>query len=112
VAGAGFLGPPANGAVEIGYSVIPAARGRGYAAEIVKALVEYAFEHPDVNEVMAHTSDDNVASTQVLMRCGFRRVGPGSETGSVEYRTKRTPYAQHALQRARNTRAAERGALG
>ena len=91
VAGAGFLGPPADGAVEIGYSVVAGARGRGYAGEIVNALVEYAFEHPAVNEVVAHTSDENVASTRVLLGCGFSRVGPGREPGSVEYRARRTP---------------------
>src|SRR5262245_11798818 len=31
VASAGFLGPPTNGTVEIGYSVVPAAHGCGYA---------------------------------------------------------------------------------
>lgn len=90
IAGAGFLGPPADSAVEIGYSVVPEARGRGYATEIVKALVTHAFQSQGVNEVIAHTSDENVPSTQVLLRCGFTRVGPGSEPGSVEYRTRRT----------------------
>ena len=51
VAGAGFLAPPADGGVEIGYSVIPAARGRGYATEIVRALVAYAFENPPIRMV-------------------------------------------------------------
>jgi RimJ/RimL family protein N-acetyltransferase len=91
VAGAGFLGPPANGAVEIGYSVIPTARRRGYATEIVKALVAHAFAHPEVNVVVAHTCEENVESTHVLLHCGFSRVGPGPEPGSAEYRAKRTP---------------------
>jgi RimJ/RimL family protein N-acetyltransferase len=89
VAGAGFLGPPANGAVELGYSVIPTARHRGYATEIVQALVAHAFADPEVKEVVAHTADENVASTHVLLRGGFSRVGPGPEPGSVEYRAKR-----------------------
>ena len=89
VAGAGFMGPPAEGTVEIGYSVVEWARGRGYATEIVNALVAHAFRHPAVEEVVAHTTDANVASTKVLLRCGFRRVGPGPEPGSVEYRAKR-----------------------
>ncbi len=95
IAGAGFLGPPVDGVVEIGYSVIPEARGRGYAREIVNALVAHAFAHPDVDEVVAHTSDENVASTHVLLRGGFSRVGPGPEAGSVEYRTKRSSLAPH-----------------
>ena len=91
VAGAGFLGPPASGSVEIGYSVVPAARGRGYATEAVSALVAFAFEHAEVDEVVAHTSDDNPASSRVLLRCGFQRFGPGTEPGSVEYRRGRSP---------------------
>jgi ribosomal-protein-alanine N-acetyltransferase len=93
IAGAGFLGPPSNAAVEIGYSVVQAARGHGYATEIVRALVAHAFEHAAVHEVVAHTSDENVASTQVLLHCGFSRVGHGSEPGSVEYRTKNVRHA-------------------
>lgn len=90
VAGAGYLGPPSGGCVEIGYSVIPEARGRGYATELVEALVAHAFEHPEVQRVIAHTSDSNVASTQVLIRSGFTRMGLGNEPGSVEYRRERT----------------------
>ncbi|MBN8612223.1 MAG: GNAT family N-acetyltransferase [Deltaproteobacteria bacterium] len=93
VAGAGFFGPPAEGSVEIGYSVVPAERGRGYATEIVTALVSHALAHDAVDEVLAHTSDDNVGSTRVLLRCGFRKVGPGSEPGSVEYRATRLSRA-------------------
>lgn len=91
VAGAGFFGPPVDGCVEIGYSVVPAARGRGIATEVVRALVSHAFTHPGVDEVVAHTSDENVLSTRVLLRCGFRRVGPGTDPGTVEYRTRRPP---------------------
>jgi len=70
---------------------MPAARRRGYATEVVSALVARAFEHGVVNEVVAHTSDENFVSIQVLLRCRFSRVGPGSEPASVQYRTKKTP---------------------
>ncbi len=93
VAGAGFLGPPTGSTVEIGFSVVPEARGRGFATEIVRALVARAFEHPEVREVLAHTTDANVPSTRVLLRCGFRRIGVGPEPGSVEFRRKRSPDA-------------------
>lgn len=89
VADAGYLGPPSDGAVEVVYSVVPEARGQGYATELVEALVAHAFAHPDVRTIGAHTSDANVPSTKVLLRCGFRRVGPGAEPGTVEYRRER-----------------------
>lgn len=92
VAGAGYFGPPSDGTAEIGYSVVPSARRQGYAMEIVAALVGNAFAEPSVHQVIAHTSDANRASTQLLLRCGFERVGPGSEPESVRYRTRRTPY--------------------
>ena len=91
VAGAGYLGPPSAGSVEIGYSVIPEARGLGYATELVQVLTDHAFTHPEVRFVTAHTSDHNVPSTKVLLQCGFHRVGPGTEPGSVAYRRERIP---------------------
>ncbi len=89
VAAAGYLGPPRDGIVEIGYSVVPAARNQGYAREIVSALVARAFEEPAVGEVVAHTSDENVASWRVLRACGFERVGPGTEPQSIRWRVQR-----------------------
>ncbi len=91
VANGGFSGPPMDGVAEIGYSVVPAARRVGYATEIVKALVAHAFEDPGVREILAHTSDENVASTRVLLRCGFNRVGAGPEPGSIKYRRAAAP---------------------
>lgn len=93
VAGAGYFGPPAAGKVEIGYSVVNAARRKGYATEIVKALTERAFEEPTVKEIVAHTTKGNAASNAVLLACGFKRVGPGAQAGSVAYSLKRRDRA-------------------
>ena len=93
IACAGFLGPPSDGTVEIGYSVIPSARNQGYASEIVSALLARAFSDSSVTEVIAHTSDLNVPSIKVLLRCGFHLVGPGIEPDSVQYKVTRPPRA-------------------
>jgi|WetSurMetagenome_2_1015567.scaffolds.fasta_scaffold332354_2 [ribosomal protein S5]-alanine N-acetyltransferase len=86
VAAAGYLGPPdAEGAVEVGYSVAAAHRSRGYASEVVGALVARAFSRPDVARVIAHTSADNLASSRVLERCGFSPDGPGAEPGTLRF---------------------------
>jgi len=90
VGSAGYLGPPAAGTVEIGYSVIPEARNQGIATECVRALVARAFGFPDVLCVVAHTRDDtNAASTKVLLSSGFRRIGAGCESGLVRYQRDR-----------------------
>jgi len=72
----GFKGPPgADGTVEIAYGVAPEHQGKGYATEAAAALVSYAFSHGQVRLVRAHTLPGPNASTRVLMKCGFQRVG-------------------------------------
>ncbi len=89
VAAGGYFGPPADGEVEIGYSVIPEVQGRGIATEMARALVVRAFEQPLVRSVRAHTYDSNPASVRVLEHCGFARVGPGEAPDTVRFRLGR-----------------------
>ena len=72
----GFKGPPgADGAVEIAYGVAPQHQGKGYATEAATALVTYAFNSGQVSVVRAHSLPEPNASTRVLTKCGFQRVG-------------------------------------
>jgi ribosomal-protein-alanine N-acetyltransferase len=71
----GFKGPPIDGVVEIAYGVAEEHRGNGYATEAAAALVSYAFGDERVGVVRAHTLPEPNASTRVLTKCGFRRVG-------------------------------------
>ena len=76
VGSAGFKGPPeADGVVEISYGVNPDHQGKGYATEAAQALTTYAFRSGKVCLVRAHTRPEPNASTRVLAKCGFRRVG-------------------------------------
>ncbi len=87
VGSGGYFGPPGpGGEVEIGYSVLPEHCGRGFATEMVGALVARAFATPGVTCVRAEADDDNVASHVVLERNGFRRAGAGSEPGRLGFR--------------------------
>jgi len=90
VAGAGYLGPPEDGTVEIGYSVVPEARGYGFATEIVEALVRHAFETGAVQRVVAEAAGSNAPSRRVLERNGFLLAGAGRDAASVRYE-KRCP---------------------
>ena len=72
----GFKGPPdSDGAVEIAYHVYPDHESRGYATEAAAALTSYAFTRPDVKVVRAHTLPESNASTRVLTKCGFEKLG-------------------------------------
>ncbi len=76
IGGSGFLGPADNeGAVEIGYFVLPAWRGRGYACEMIRGLAEWAFSHREVRRIRAVTEKANAASAAALSRCGFSARG-------------------------------------
>ncbi|HSQ56102.1 MAG TPA: GNAT family N-acetyltransferase [Gemmata sp.] len=81
----GFRGPPQNGEVEVGYSVLPQFQRRGYATEMVAALVHWALGQPGVERVAAETDEGNIASCRVLGKTGFARVGVGNEPGSLRF---------------------------
>lgn len=72
----GFKGPPdADGAVEIAYGVDPEHQEKGYATEAVTALTRYAFSDARVRIVRAHTLPETNASTRVLTKFGFQKIG-------------------------------------
>jgi ribosomal-protein-alanine N-acetyltransferase len=73
----GFHGPPTPElAVEIGYSVVPAWRGRGIATRACALIVQQAWQDGAFT-VVAETDAGNVASQAVLLRNGFQRRPDG-----------------------------------
>jgi RimJ/RimL family protein N-acetyltransferase len=68
---------PGNGnAVEIGYTIFPEHRGRGYATEAVTALVDWAARSGEVRVVLATIVRGNDPSVRVLERVsGFVEIG-------------------------------------
>ncbi len=83
MASGGFKGPPQDGAVEIGYSVLPRFQGHGYATEMVRALIDWAFAQPDVLRIVAETTEDNTPSMRLLRKIGFVERGPAVEPGHI-----------------------------
>lgn len=75
VGAGGYFGPPdKDGIVEIGFSIVPSQRQKGYATEIAKALVENAFNDNRIKIVIAHTTINNKASCKVLEKSGFHYI--------------------------------------
>src|SRR5262245_22797150 len=70
VGGGGCLGPPVDGSVEVGYSVLPAFQRQGYATELMSGVLGWVDRDPRVLEVTAETAIDNVASRRLLSRLG------------------------------------------
>jgi RimJ/RimL family protein N-acetyltransferase len=78
---AGFHGPPgvnsvkAADAVEVGYSVFEPYRRRGYATEVVRALMGWASREHGIRRFIASISPDNEASLALARRLGFKHIG-------------------------------------
>ena len=76
----GFHGPPGvnarhdRDAVELGYTVFPAHRRRGYATEAVRGLLDYAREH-DIHRFVASVGAENEPSLRLVHGLGFVEVG-------------------------------------
>ncbi|MET9699749.1 GNAT family N-acetyltransferase [Streptomyces sp. NPDC006529] len=84
VGGIGFhAAPDGDGNAEIGYDLVPSARGNGYATEAVRALAAWALAQRGLTTLHATVDDDNLASHAVLGRAGFTRAGAGE--GQVRY---------------------------
>jgi RimJ/RimL family protein N-acetyltransferase len=60
--------------VEIGYFVLPHARGRGIATTIARMLADHAFSL-GIERVAAYVNVGNTASERVVERAGFTREG-------------------------------------
>ena len=89
VGGGGCLGPPVEGVAEIGYSVLPAFQQRGYAGEMMRAILDWIEADPRIRRVTAETDHDNLASHRLLARLGFVEVEAGGDE-------PRTTYEKHS----------------
>ena len=85
VGSGGFVGPPDNGVIEIGYEIAPEFRRRGYATAAARAMVDRATATGAVHAVIAHTLAEENPSTRVLRRIGFhfKAEVPDEEQGTV-----------------------------
>lgn len=70
-----FKSAPKDGAVEIAYATFDGFRDQGYATAMVEGLIELANAADPNVAITAQTLRANNASTRVLTKAGFVRVG-------------------------------------
>jgi len=84
---------PSRSAVEVGYTIFPEYRRRGFATEALTALVVWAWTASDVCSILATVAEGNSASVGVLERVGdFRIIGTcrtGDSSRELVYRLDR-----------------------
>lgn len=76
--------------VDIGYAFLPEARGKGYAREATKLIIEYVRKTFQQEKVYAFTMPHNEASQKLLKKIGFKFIGmkkvfENSEDAVFEY---------------------------
>ena len=78
---AGFHGPPGRNArsdrdaVEVGYMIFPPYRGRGYATEAARALIEWARAKHGIRRFLFSIPPENGPSLAIARKLGFTEVG-------------------------------------
>jgi quercetin dioxygenase-like cupin family protein/GNAT superfamily N-acetyltransferase len=80
-----FKSPPQEGRVEIAYFTLPEYEGMGVATRMARRLVQIARDADSGVAIVAQTLPHENASTSVLRKLGFRRVGAAhdDEVGEV-----------------------------
>ena len=93
VGSGGFLGPPRDRIVELGYSVLPQFHTRGIATEMVGRLLQWAFEESgELNRIAAETEWSNPASVRVLGKVGFVRSGQSANAEGQRFELSREKW--------------------
>jgi RimJ/RimL family protein N-acetyltransferase len=76
-----FHGPPGvndtatPNAVELGWTVLPKYRRRGYATETARALMDWAATEHGIRRFVSSTTPNNAPSLRVHEKLGFVRTG-------------------------------------
>jgi RimJ/RimL family protein N-acetyltransferase len=77
----GFDGPPgsnaahAPGAVELGYAIFAPYRGRGYATDAARMLMDLAEERANIRHFVLAVAPTNAPSLAIAHKLGFLRTG-------------------------------------
>ena len=64
-----------HGRAEAGYCITPGARGSGFAASALSALLDFAWSIPELHRVELHIEPWNAASIRTAERAGCEREG-------------------------------------
>ena len=64
----------------------------GYATEATRGLVAWAFDHQEVNRVLAETFPTLTGSIRVMENNGILFIGDGSEEGVIRYAVSRHEF--------------------
>lgn len=72
----GMIDPRLEGSkVGVGYGLARSHWGKGYMTEATRAVIDWAFQQPEIDRVYATTDVENVGSRRVMNKAGMRCEG-------------------------------------
>ena len=81
-----------NPTIEVGYWITPPYWGKGYASEIAKFSVDWAFGNLNIDHIVGVTHPENSASQRVLQKAGLVPNGMADYKGNeVKLFTRKAP---------------------
>lgn len=85
--------PTTGGAPELGWALVPAVHGKGFATEAVRAAMAWGDAHLGVTRTVCIIDPGNVASARVAAKCGFAKLADATYRGepTVLYFRARSP---------------------
>ena len=78
---------PEKNQIEVGFSIERASWGKGYAAEALRAVLEYLTVQEGIAHVTAWCASDNIASSRTMEKAGMQLSG--IDTGGLEVEGQR-----------------------
>ena len=66
---------PLHGWMEIGYTIIPKERGKGYGTEAIQLIVDHLFLIKSTPRILINTDARNIASIRAAEKAGFKKEG-------------------------------------
>ena len=82
-----------DGKYEIGWIIREDMRGKGYAAEAAKALMDYAFDVLNAEKIQAHCDSRNKASENLMKKLGMTLI----DDTAIRYYPKRDVFSGEYL---------------
>lgn len=64
-----------NNSVDIGYWILPAYQGKGYAKELMNHISELVLGLKNISNIRLVIREDNIKSLMVAEKCGFTKTG-------------------------------------
>lgn len=79
--GEAYFGQLETGEYKVGYLIHQKYWNKGYATEILKALLSWAKKNIDTDYIIAYADKDNTASFRVMEKCGMVYYKDGKHLG-------------------------------